>query len=67
MKLASIMRTLCRPRNFFRQSASNSLDSGAATIQLDGGNNHLSQSRQKCRVASRWIPCDTSIVSFTQS
>ena len=67
MKLASIIRTLCRPRSFFKHSANNSLDSGAATIQLAGGSSHLSQSLQKCKVASRCIPWEISTVSFTQS
>jgi hypothetical protein len=41
MKLASMIRTLDSPFSFLRHKASNSLDSGAALIQLLGGCSHL--------------------------
>lgn len=41
MKLASMIRTLDNPFSFLRHKASNSLDSGAALIQLLGGCSHL--------------------------
>lgn len=66
IKLASTTLT-CRSLNFFRQSANNSRDSGAATCQVVGGSSHRLQSRQKFTMASRWIPCDISTVSLMQS
>lgn len=40
MKLASMIRTLDKPRSFRRHSASNSRDSSAALTQVFGGWSH---------------------------
>lgn len=67
MKLASTSRTLFKPASFFRHRASSSRDSGMAEVQLRGGNSQRSQSRQKCKTASRWMPLVMSIVVLMQS
>lgn len=67
MKRASIILTLLKPFNFLKQSASNSLLSGWAASHWFGGCSHLSQPRQKWRLASRGIPTEISVVSLIQS
>lgn len=47
MKPASTKRTRLRPLSFFKQIASNSLDSGWAIVQVAGGERNRSQLRQK--------------------
>lgn len=58
------MRTLPKLRSRLRQRDSSSRDSGAAVTQLVGGMSHRSQSRQKWRTPSRWIPCEMSTVDL---
>lgn len=52
MNPASTSLTLFKPFSFFKQIASNSLDSGCAIVQVAGGDKNRSQFLQKLREAA---------------
>jgi hypothetical protein len=67
MKCASVNRTLFNPFNFFKQMASNSCDSGLATVHVKGGDKNLSQFLQNDTDDCFGIPSVISIVLRRQA
>jgi hypothetical protein len=67
IKCASFNRTLFNPFSFFKQIASNSCDSGLASVHVEGGDKNRSQFLQKDTDDCFGIPSVISIVFRRQA